>query len=83
MGTTACTVGPDVAEISEIVGLFVCVLSSLEVWLSSIGDMTSARDRPRLLLLMGHLLNPNPDGPKFGVRVSRSRTPHLANATTL
>ncbi len=50
---------------------------------SSIGDMTSASDRPRLALFMGDLLYPGPDGTKLSVGISGGDASHLADTSAL
>jgi hypothetical protein len=47
------------------------------------GDMTSASDRPRLLLLMGGLLYPDPEFKEFRVGIARRAASHFADTTSL
>ena len=44
--------------------------------------MTSASDRPRLLLLKGHLLDPSPNCVEFQVSISGGRTTHFTDTAT-
>ena len=66
-------------------GLGISTLGSAseETGSSSIGDMTSASVRPRLLLLKGNLLNPGPHCREFGQRVASSPAAHLPDPTAL
>src|SRR6185437_13308630 len=88
MGTTVCpsswaAFASDLLSLAAP-GASVCsVLSVIGIGASSsIGDMTSASDRPRLLLLMGDLQNPGPDFKKLGVGFPRHWTAHFAHTAT-